>query len=45
MFFFEFLTMEETFIVTYIGAVLIGIVLGVLLYWIFEKDEGNEYGK
>jgi hypothetical protein len=30
--------MEETFIVTWVGAILIGIGLGLLTYWAFEKD-------
>lgn len=32
------LTMEETFILTYICIILISIPLGFFTYWIFEKD-------
>lgn len=39
----KFLTMEETFISTYIIAILIGIPLGFLTYWIFENN--NNGGK
>lgn len=34
----ECLTMEEVFIVTFGGAAIIGIALGFLVHWIFEKD-------
>lgn len=36
------LTMEETFIVTYIFIIVIGVLLGFLVYWAFEKDNANE---
>lgn len=35
---FEFMTMEKTFIVSWLGGITLGIVLGSLTYWIFEKD-------
>lgn len=34
--------METTFVVTWVGAVLIGAALGVLTYWAFEKDNKKE---
>lgn len=39
---FEFMTMEEVFIVTWGGAIILGIVLGFLAYRIFEKDNKKE---
>lgn len=44
MYFFERLTMEETFFVTYIGAVLLAILIAIPICWIFEKDGRNEDG-
>ena len=35
----KLLTMEEIFLVTYLGAVLISISLALLAYWIFNKDD------
>ena len=32
------LTMEETFIVTWGGTILGGIILGFLTYWMFGND-------
>ena len=45
MYFFERFTMEETFIVTYIGVFLLAILVAVPLGLIFEKDGRNEDGK
>lgn len=35
---FASMTMEEVFIVTWVGAILVGCILGFLGYWIFEKN-------
>ena len=35
---FASMTMEEVFIVTWIGAILVGCILGLLGCLIFEKD-------
>ena len=35
------LTMGQTFIVTYLCAIISGIGLGFLTHWIFEKDNKN----
>ena len=35
----ECLTMEEIFIVTWVGAFLGGIALGFLINWIYEKGK------
>ena len=32
------LTMEGTFIVTEIAVVVIGVILGLVTYWLFERD-------
>ena len=34
-------TMEETFIVAYLCAIFIGIGLGFITYWLFERDNKN----
>ena len=39
---FEFMTMEEAFIVTFVVATIIGIAVGFLAYWIFEKENNKE---
>lgn len=39
---FEFMTMEEAFVVTWVGAFILGIGLGILAYRIFEKDNTKE---
>lgn len=36
------LNMEETFIVTGIIILVLGVVLGLLVSWIFEKDNSRE---
>lgn len=36
------LTMEENFIVTAVGVVILGVGLGLLFGWIFEKDDGGD---
>ena len=36
------MSMEATFIVTWICATVIGAVLGVITYWAFEKDTKKE---
>lgn len=36
------MSMEMIFVVTYLAVVLISIPIGLLTYWIFEKDNGNE---
>ncbi len=35
------LTMEEMFILTGIGVLILGTGLGLLIGWIFEKDNGG----
>ena len=35
------LTMEETFILTWVGAILLGGLLAIPLYWLFERDARN----
>lgn len=39
---FECLTMEETFVVTYVLAVLAVVLIAIPVYWIFEKDGKND---
>lgn len=36
------LTMEETFIVTYICIILSSLILAFLIYWISEKNNKNK---
>ena len=36
------MTMEEVFIVTWGGAILLGIALGLLVSWLLEKDHKEE---
>lgn len=36
------LTMEVTFLWTYIFTFVVGVALGFLTYWIFEKDNKKE---
>ena len=36
------LTMEGSFLVTYILSFIVGVALGFLTYWIFEKDNDEE---
>ena len=36
------MSMEMTFIVTWAGAILIGVGLGFLTWWAFEKDTKKE---
>lgn len=36
------LTMGETFVVTYICAIIGGILLGIITYFLFEKDSKQE---
>lgn len=38
---FERMTMEETFIVTYVLAILAGILIAIPTYFIFEKEGKN----
>lgn len=38
---FKRLTMEETFIVTYVLALIASILIAIPVYWIFEKDGKN----
>ena len=38
------LNMEETFIVTGIAVVVLGVVLGLFVSWAFEKDTREEDG-
>lgn len=35
-------TMEQTFIVTYIGVFIAGGLLGLLICWLFDKDKDKE---
>lgn len=39
---FEFMTMEETFVVAFVGTAILGIALGFLAYWLFEKERKEE---
>lgn len=39
---FKSLTMEQVFVITGIGILLLGVALGLLIGWIFEKE--NERG-
>lgn len=39
---FATMTMEEIFIVTWLGTAIIGIALGFLAYWFLEKDAQEE---
>lgn len=41
------MSMEMTFIATYVAVLLVSIPLGFLIYWIFEKDneEAEKNGK
>lgn len=36
------MSMEMTFVVTWGGAILIGVVLGLLTYWVFEHDNKHD---
>ena len=36
------MSMEMMFVVTWAGAILIGVGLGLLTYWAFEKDNKKE---
>lgn len=36
------LTMEEVFIISGIGVLLLGVGLALLIGWIFEKDDGGD---
>ena len=36
------LTMKEVFVVTGIGILLAGTALGVLIHWLFEKDNKED---
>lgn len=38
---FERMTMEEIFIVTYIGILIVSVLLAIPVNWIFEKDNKN----
>ena len=38
----RFLTMEETFVVTYMYAIIVGIILGVITYFLFKKDSNSK---
>lgn len=40
---FEHMTMEETFVVTYVLTIFISALIAIPVYWIFEKD-GNKNG-
>ena len=35
-------TMESSFLATYIFTFVVGVALGFLTYWIFEKDNKKE---
>jgi len=39
MYIFEGMTMEETFLVTYIGCILLTVLIALPIIIIFEKDE------
>ena len=36
------LTMEQMFVLTGIGVLVLGIGLGLLIGWIFDKDNGED---
>ena len=38
----EAFTMEETIIITYVAAILVGILLGAILYVAFEHDNNKQ---
>ncbi len=39
---FKSLTMEQVFVITGIGILLLGVALGLLIGWIFEKENERD---